>query len=167
MNIKRPKTGARAARFTIKRGEVGKRLGVSVSKVRSMQQAGEVESQLRDGVHYFDPSEIDRLAQAKADKHSGVRGMSEGKVAAKVFEMLDGGCNRSEIVQTLEITPHKVDALYEAWREPDLEASHQRQKQERQQERERQAWAEHDKRMRELDRELARQQEALLERLKR
>ena len=110
---------------------------------------------------------ISALAQAKADKHSGVRGMSEGKVAAKVFEMLDGGCNRSEIVQTLEITPHKVDALYEAWREPDLEASHQRQKQERQQERERQAWAEHDKRMRELDREFARQQEALLERLKR
>jgi hypothetical protein len=94
------------------RSQVATRLGVSLSKVRTME--GKVLHPNKiDGVNYFDPSEVDTVAKSQGKKATG--GRTDGQVAAAVFDMIDHGKELREIVIELEIPPAVVRALYREW----------------------------------------------------
>jgi hypothetical protein len=107
------KAERRAARVTpatagITRGEVAKRLGVSVASVRRME--GEALHPVRrEGVWTFDPREVEQIAP-------GRRSETRGEVAAAIFEMLDRGASFSEIVRLTRQSPEAVRDLHQQWR---------------------------------------------------
>lgn len=91
------------------RKQVADRLGVSVSKVRTMEGKSLTPFKV-DGVHYFDRADVDAAALSMGRK--GAAHMTEGEVAAAVFKLIDNGKELREIVIELEQPPSVVRALY-------------------------------------------------------
>ena len=94
------------------RSQVATRLGVSISKVRTME--GKVLHPNKiDGVNYFAPSEVEAVAKSQGKKATA--GLTDGQISAKVFDMIDHGKELREIVIELEIPPAVVRAFYREW----------------------------------------------------
>jgi hypothetical protein len=109
-------------RGRLTRKQVADRLGVSVSKVRTME--GKSLNPIKiEGVNYFERSEVDAAALSMGRK--GAAHMTEGEVAAAVFELIDHGKELREIVIELEQPPSIVRALYREWLD-DFDAGEQR-----------------------------------------
>lgn len=109
-------------RGRLTRKQVADRLGVSISKVRTME--GKSLNPIKvEGVHYFDRSEVDAAALSMGRK--GAAHMNEGEVAAAVFKLIDNGKELREIVIELEQPPSVVRALYREWLD-DFDAGEQR-----------------------------------------
>lgn len=127
-------------RDRLTRRQAAERLGVSISKIRTME-GKELHPTIEDGVNYFAVDEIDALARRGAEKPR--HALRDGQLAARVFRLLDEGRNLREIVTALEEPPNRIRALYRAWSVPDFaEGERQRQRQEREveQRRESEAW---------------------------
>jgi len=105
-----PAETRRRGRLT--RKQVADRLGVSISKVRTMEGKS-LHPMKIDGVHYFERSEVDAAALNLGRK--GAAHMTEGEVAAAVFKLIDNGKELREIVIELEQPPSVVRALYREW----------------------------------------------------
>jgi hypothetical protein len=119
------------------RKQVAERLGVSISKVRTME-GKDLHPTVENGVNYFAPTEIDALTlHAPAKPKSG---LTDGQLAARVFRLLDAGKNLREIVTELEEPPERVRDLYREWSVPDFaEGERQRLRRAREEEQRRQA----------------------------
>ena len=105
------------AKYRMTRRQVADRIGKSVYKVRSME-GKELHPRVRDGVNYFDPEEVERVAAAMgaSAKHS----LTGGQLAAKMFEMFAEGWQLPDIVCALEVEPKRVRELYSEWCRGDL-----------------------------------------------
>ena len=98
-----PTEPQRKGRLT--RKQVADRLGVSVSKVRTME--GKSLNPIKiEGVHYFERSDVDAAALSMGRK--GAAHMTDGEVAAAVFKLIDNGKELREIVIELEQPPSIV-----------------------------------------------------------
>ena len=132
-------SGAGADRLT--RKQVAERLGVSHSKVRTME-GKELHPVRENGVNYFDAAEVEALARAGAAPTRSKAELTDGQLAARVFRLLDAGKNLREIVTELEESPDRIRALYREWAVPDFaEGERQRQRREREEDQRRQAEA--------------------------
>ena len=117
-----PPTAEQRRRGRLTRKQVADRLGVSVSKVRTLE--GKSLNPIKiDGVHYFERAEVDAAALTRGRK--GAAHMTDGEVAAAVFRLIDGGKELREIVIELEQPPSVVRALYREWLD-DFDAGQQR-----------------------------------------
>jgi hypothetical protein len=97
------------------RSQVAARLGVSVSKVRTMEGRA-LHPTVIAGVHYFAEGEVDRLAATAPQGSRGRSRLDEGQIAARVFRLIDHGKDLREIVEELEIPPQLVRNLYREWK---------------------------------------------------
>jgi hypothetical protein len=97
------------------RSQVAARLGVSVSKVRTMEGRA-LHPTVVEGVHYFAEGQVDRLAATAPPRLVGRSQLDEGRIAARVFRLIDHGKDLREIVEELEIPPQRVRTLYREWK---------------------------------------------------
>ena len=109
---KQPAAAEVRTKGRLTRSQVAARLGVSISKVRTMEGKALHPNKI-DGVNYFDPSEVDAVAKSQGKKATA--GLTDGQIAAKVFDMIDHGKELREIVIELEIPPAVVRGLYREW----------------------------------------------------
>ena len=107
-----PKT---ALRGKLTRARVAERLGVSISKVRSMEGTT-LHPEVIDGVHYFSADDVDFAARATPPAGRTRASLDDGQVAARVFRMIDNGKELIEIVEELEVTPELVRTLFHEWK---------------------------------------------------
>lgn len=101
-------------RGKLTRAQVAKRLGVSVSKVRTMEGKA-LHPEIVDGVHYFAGTEVDAVALERPPSVRSRR-LDEGQIAARVFNLIEHGKDVREIVQELEVPPRVVRTLYHEWK---------------------------------------------------
>ncbi len=121
------------------RKQVAERLGVSLSKVRTME-GKELHPTRDNGVNYFAVAEVDALARAGAAPVKKKGALTDGQLAARVFRLLDAGKNLRDIVIELEESPERIRALYREWSVPDFaEGERQRVRRAREKEQRRQA----------------------------
>jgi hypothetical protein len=102
-------------RGKLTRAQAAERLGVSVSKVRSMEGTI-LHPELIDGVHYFTREEIDEAACSMPASTRRRSRLDEGQIAARVFRLIDNGKEVREIVEELEVPPQLVRTLYREWK---------------------------------------------------
>jgi len=122
------------------RKQVSDRLGVSISKVRTME-GKELHPIVENGVNYFSPAEVDALSRRAPAKPKGT--VSDGQLAARVFRLLDAGKNLRDIVTELEEPPERIRAFYREWSVPDFadgERQRLRRQREEEQRRQTEAW---------------------------
>jgi len=124
------------------RTQVAERLGVSVSKVRTME-GNALHPKKVDGVNYFDLTEVETVAKIHGKRTAAA--LTEGQIAAAVFKMIDGGKELREIVIELEQPPALVRALYDEWAEDFMDGVARRRKAE-ETEREERAQQAHERR---------------------
>ncbi len=103
------------------RTSVARLLGISERRVRQLRDQGKLHPTTnREGVHFYERSEIMKLAAARANS-SDPRLRKKGVpviLAARVFEMFDNGATLSQIVQDTQQTPDVVRALYVEYSTP-------------------------------------------------
>ena len=118
--VRSPPVPAAPAAERLTRTAVARRLGCSVSKVRTLE--GKVlHPVVADGVHTFAAAEVEALAAAPPPRRAPARPGDAGAVAGAVFRLFDAGKNLRQVVVELGGEPEKVRALYSEWRTPDLE----------------------------------------------
>ena len=135
-----------AAKQLWTRKNVAEFLGVSISKVRTLE-GKLLHPDKRKGVNYFDPEAVKSYAEGIGYTRGRSGTQSEGKLAARAFKMFSEGKNLREVVCALEIAPEKACELYEAWMTPDLDQALQKRRQRAAAKAESKAQAEHDARM--------------------
>jgi hypothetical protein len=112
-------------RGKLTRSQVATRLGVSVSKVRTMEGTM-LHPEVINGVHYFGSTDVDALAQSlPVSKRSRAR-LDEGQIAARVFYLIEHGKELNEIVQELEVPPQLVRTLYHEWKTDFMDGEEER-----------------------------------------
>jgi hypothetical protein len=116
-------TPARAGKLT--RAQVAARLGVSLSKVRTME-GRTLHPTIVDGVHYFARDEVDHLALSGPALPRGRARLDDGQIAARVFRLIDQGKELREIVEELEVPPRVIRDLYREWKTDFDEGEQQR-----------------------------------------
>lgn len=127
-------------RGRLTRKQVADRLGISISKVRTME--GKSLNPVKiDGVHYFERADVDAAALSMGRK--GAAHMTEGEVAAAVFKLIDNGKELREIVIELEQPPSVVRSLYREWLDDFSEGEQRLQQAEQEAKQERQEQAAH------------------------
>jgi hypothetical protein len=97
------------------RAQAAARLGVSVSKVRTMEGTT-LHPVVINGVHYFTADELDEVACCIPASSRARRRLDDGQIAARVFRLIDNGKELREIVEELEVTPQHVRTLYREWK---------------------------------------------------
>jgi hypothetical protein len=102
-------------RGKLTRAQAAERLGVSVSKVRSME-GKTLQPEVIDGVHYFSKDEIDAVACSVPASTRRRSRLDAGQIAARVFRLIDNGKEVREIVEELEVPPQLVRELYREWK---------------------------------------------------
>ena len=102
----------------LRRTEVARRLGVSLSTLRRMEGTRLHPATGPDGVHLFDEAEV----EAAVVTYRGIRARSaaslkpsDGEVAAAAFELFDNGTSLVDVVKHLQVAPDRVSALHRAW----------------------------------------------------
>lgn len=107
-------------RCTLRRHNVAELLAVSISTVRRLEGRSLHPVQSRDGVWWFDPEQVERLRASDTHRTrvQGARGKDPGRMAARVFEMLDAGCNIRQIVVRTRLEPHAVRELFREYSTP-------------------------------------------------
>lgn len=103
---RRPSSTARAPSDPgMTRGQVARRLGVSLATVRRIEASGVLPHRLVDGVHVFAPADVAQLAASEDAPRGRARGRSAGELAAAAFRMLASGRDWRDLVMELEATP--------------------------------------------------------------
>jgi hypothetical protein len=102
-------------RGKLTRAQAAERLGVSVSKVRSMEEKN-LQPEVIDGVHYFSKDEVDAVACSMPTSTRRRSRLDSGQIAARVFRLIDNGKEVREIVEELEVSPQLVRELYREWK---------------------------------------------------
>lgn len=97
------------------RAQAAVRLGVSISKVRTMEGTT-LHPEVINGVHYFAAEELDEVACSIPASSRARRLLDDGQIAARVFRLIDNGKELCEIVEELEVTPQLVRILYREWK---------------------------------------------------
>jgi hypothetical protein len=112
------------------RSDVAKWLGVSLFKVRTMEQRGELQPRRRgpDGTRFFAVVDIKALAEAlvahrapdvlpleRARAGRPVDPRTDGEIAAEVFRLFDEDKTLSEIVQQVGVVPEKIRGWFSEW----------------------------------------------------
>lgn len=101
------KDDATAARYT--RADVARVLGVSRRTVQRLEGV-DLHPEVKNGVHWFDAAEVHALAEAR--RAALPTTMTDGELAAAVFERFEAGHDISAIVRELKIHPRVVKELY-------------------------------------------------------
>jgi hypothetical protein len=109
---KQPADADAPSKDRMTRTQVAERLGVSVSKVRTMEGHA-LHPKKVDGVNLFDTAEVEAVAKSQGKRPTST--MTEGQIAAAVFDLIDHGKELREIVIALEQPPALVRALYDEW----------------------------------------------------
>lgn len=129
--------GAEHSADRLTRKQVADKLGVSISKIRTME-GKELHPIIENGVNYFAPAEVDALSRRAPARPKG--SLTDGQLAARVFRLLDAGKNLRDIVIELEESPERIRDLYREWGVPDFaEGERQRLRRAREEEQRRQA----------------------------
>jgi hypothetical protein len=113
-------------RGKLTRAQAAERLGVSISKVRTMEGKA-LHPDVVDGVHYFAASEVDTVACERAPSKRPRARFDDGQIAARVFYLIDHGKDVREIVQELEVPPQMVRTLYHEWKLDLVDGENERQ----------------------------------------
>ena len=96
------------------RAGVAKVLGISISRVRALEQAGQLKPEVTpDGVRIFKPKEILAFAKRRAPRRQ-----VDGEIAAKVFRMFKDGYPFADIVIETMQSPETVRKLHVEYRKP-------------------------------------------------
>lgn len=102
----------------LRRTEVARRLGVSLTTLRRMEGTRLHPATGADGVHLFDEAEV----EAAVVTYRGIRARSaaslkpsDGEIAAAAFELFDNGTSLVDVVKQLQVAPDRVGALHRAW----------------------------------------------------
>jgi hypothetical protein len=101
------------------RGQVARRLGLSVASVRRFEGSRLHPRCDEHGVWLFDPEEVRGLAAERARRDGGdskAARLHEGDLAARVFELFEAGRSLSAIVRELHEEPAKIRRLHREWR---------------------------------------------------
>jgi hypothetical protein len=109
------------------RAQVAKRLGISLSSVRRMEDDRLHPTVGADGVRRFDPAEVAMVASELIERtpaagkrrggtsNSGPPAIAPGELAARVFECLEERQSLAEIVVGLRVAPDVVRKLHHEW----------------------------------------------------
>jgi hypothetical protein len=100
----------------LRRTEVARRLGVSLTTLRRMEGTHLHPATGPDGIHLFDEAEV----EAAVITYRGIRARSaakpsDGEIAAAAFELFDNGTSLVDVVKQLQVQPERVGALHRAW----------------------------------------------------
>ena len=104
-------------KFYLTRAQVAKRLEISIPTVRRWE-GRYLHPKLKDGVHLFDPLDVEGVAARRAGKKKETR--AAGTIAAAVFAALERGLDMRQIVTSLAVPPNTVIELYRDWNENDV-----------------------------------------------
>jgi hypothetical protein len=108
---------------TISRKQAARSLGVSVATVRRMEGV-DLHPNIVDGVHAFDPVEVEDLARRRSESRNMKRNGSStnreavsvsGEVAAVAFSLFASGRSTREVVVELHLHPVAVRDLHANW----------------------------------------------------
>lgn len=107
---RRPKPLAHKPAKIITRSIVGQRLDVHTSTVRRWERTGVLHPQVTpNGVHVFDPVEVEQLAASRRREHATPTG---GELAARSLELFRDGHSVSEVVIATRQPLNVVRRLY-------------------------------------------------------
>ena len=109
----------------LRRGEVGKLLGIPRTSVRYLETNGALHP-LRDerGDYLYDPDEVN--AYAVSNPRRGAKIYDDGDLTCEAAKLFELGKTRNEVVVALRITYARADALWEEWHCGDFEAAAKR-----------------------------------------
>jgi hypothetical protein len=120
-----PKQPRPELRGKLTRAQAAERLGVSISKVRSLEGTA-LHPEVIDGIHYFSKDDVDAVACSIPASTRGRRRLDAGQIAARVFRLIDNGKEVREIVEELEVPPQLVRELYREWKTDFLSGEEER-----------------------------------------
>lgn len=99
----------------LKRSEVARRLGMSLSSVRRLE--GKALSPIvgPKGVRYFEETEIQAVfVQIRQTRRSDAR--PDGALDAEVFRLFRQGLDAVDVVKRLRLAPDVVERLFQQWK---------------------------------------------------
>lgn len=98
------------------RGQVARRLGMSLSSVRRME--GEHLKPIVDsrGVHYFEETEIQAVFVRVRRAREPHDERADGTLAAAAFTLFRRGADVIAVVKELREAPERIEALFEQWK---------------------------------------------------
>lgn len=104
-------------RYTLTRGEVATRLGISTSSVRRLEGVRLHPAQDDRGVWRFSEAELDAVprAQSRLKTRRRQQVLSAGEVAARIFRMFESGRDLADVVIAARQPPALVRQLYREW----------------------------------------------------
>ena len=101
----RPPTASDGRHVLLTRSQAARRMGVSVATVRRME-GEELQPIIVDGKHCFASDDLDRY-----------RKVSDGDLAAQVFDMFNADKTPVDVVIALKQPPERVRKLFQDWAE--------------------------------------------------
>jgi hypothetical protein len=102
----------------LRRTEVARRLGISLTTLRRMEGTRLHPATGPDGVRFFDEAEVEAAVvtfQGIRARRAATLKPSDGEIAAAAFELFDGGTSLVEVVKQLQVAPDRLGALHRAW----------------------------------------------------
>lgn len=101
------------------RGQVARRLGVTVTTVVRKEKSGALPFTIDDdGIHRFRAEDVEKVRISPTRRRKELD--TPGEVAAYAFNRFRGGATARDLVVELKITPERARALFEMWMSPDL-----------------------------------------------
>lgn len=107
----------------LKRELAAQTIGVSVSTFRRRYEHTELVPAMVGNIHHFRESEVLAIAIRRREqitepvevRPGGEVNEDRGKLAARIFAMLDDGLNPADVVRRLELDPDIVESLHARW----------------------------------------------------
>jgi hypothetical protein len=98
------------------RGEVARRLGLSLSTVRRMEGVQLKPIVGERGVRYFEETEIQTVLVRVRRTRVPVDERTDGTLAAAAFTRFRNGADVVAVVTELRVAPEKIESLFEHWK---------------------------------------------------
>ena len=98
------------------RGEVARRLGLSLSTVRRMEGVQLKPIVGERGVRYFEETEIQTVLVRVRRTRVPVDERADGTLAAAAFTRFRNGADVVAVVTELRVAPEKIESLFEHWK---------------------------------------------------
>ncbi|MEI9935585.1 MAG: hypothetical protein WDO69_00035 [Pseudomonadota bacterium] len=111
-----PATLAGSAGKLLTRGEVARRLGLSLSSVRRMEGVQLKPIVGERGVRYFEETEIQTVLVRVRRTRVPVDERADGTLAAAAFTRFRNGADVVAVVTELRVAPEKIESLFEHWK---------------------------------------------------
>jgi hypothetical protein len=105
-----------AAGKLLTRGQVARRLGLSLSTVRRMEGVQLKPIVGERGVRYFEETEIQTVLVRVRRTRVSVDERADGTLAAAAFTRFRDGVDVVAVVTELRESPEKIEALFEHWK---------------------------------------------------